>query len=169
MPHLNTITAQAKEIAFNALFSLLPINFSVVDNKGYLLGCNKYLLHLFNVHDFYDVNGKHMCEFASSECWKNTQKVIETGETSFVEESHVAINGDNLHFLSVKTPIKSPIGEVIGVVIVATNITDKKITEFNLMKAQEKEKLSIKAKDEFLIAIQSALCTLLGARIELHY
>ena len=154
-----TLHLPAKEVAFNALFDLLPINFSWMDTEGYILGCNRRVLEIQGLHDFEDVIGKHTLEVASELAWKNTQKVVKTGKSLSVEEIHVNEDGTKIYFLSLKSPIKSPQGEVLGVVNIAIDITDRKLMEIELEKSNEAAQLANKAKSEFLMNMRHDIRT----------
>ena len=89
-----SIFSQANEIGFEALFNLLPINFSWVDTRGYILGCNQRVLDCIGSEDIQDVLGKHMKDFVSDTIWGNTKEVIEEGNNKIFEENIVDNNGN---------------------------------------------------------------------------
>ena len=162
-----SVFSQAKEIASDALFNLLPINFNWVDTKGYILGCNKRVMDTLNVSDVNDIIGKHIKDVASDIAWLNTKKVIDTGEYNIFEEVHINSKGESIYFLSIKSPIKSKDGYVFGVVNIALDITDRKMMEIEIKKAKEIAEISNKTKTEFLNNIRHDLrtrfCGIIGA------
>lgn len=144
------VFSQAKERAFEALFNLLPINFSWIDTQGYILECNERVLSHQEMNKFNEIIGKHTSEVCSEGTWENTKKVIETGESIIFEETHVKKDGSTIYFLSIKSPVKSQDGTVIGVVNIAIDITDRKMMEFELEESKKAAQLADNAKTEFL-------------------
>lgn len=142
-----SILPKAKEIAFNALFKLMPLNFSWVDPQGYILGCNEELLKELDIGD---VIGKHMKSFVTEEVWSNTQSVLTSGNYGIFEEIYAKSNGDNIYFLSIKSPIKAKDEKILGAVIISLDITDRKLMEMELDKTKKLAQSANTAKTEFL-------------------
>jgi len=149
----------SRDICFESLFNLFHVNFLWVDEKGYVLGCNKEILDFFNMTDVSDIIGKHHLEFSSQSLWETTQKVINTGNSITAEEVYTKENGENVYFLSMKSPLKSPEGKIIGAVILAVDITDRKNLEFKLEKSLEAAQLSDRTKTQFLCDMRHDLRT----------
>lgn len=145
-----TLHLQAKEVAFDALFDLLPINFSWMDRDGCVLGCNRRVLESLHLQSFDEIIGKHTVDIASELAWQNTQKVVATGQSLSREEVHLNNDGSEIYFLSLKSPLKSPEGRVLGVVNIAIDITDRKKAEKELGIAKEAAEVANHAKSEFL-------------------
>lgn len=154
-----TFQTKAKEIAFESLFNLFHINFSWMDVNGYVLGCNQNVLNSQKISSFTDIIGKHTTEVASKLAWENTQKVIETGESSTFEETHTFEDGSKVYFLSMKTPMRDCKENVIGVVNLAIDITQRKSMEENLKQLKEAAEVSDKIKTDFLTNIRHDLKT----------
>lgn len=145
---MSNLSIEAKETAINALFNILPLNFCWTDAQGVILGCNQRMIESINRN--FDLIGKHTKDVASQTAWKNTQKVLQTGKSLTCEEIHMKDDGENAYYLSMKSPIKSSKGEVIGCVNVAIDITDKKRMEKELIKANDMALIAEKTKSEFL-------------------
>jgi two-component system, OmpR family, aerobic respiration control sensor histidine kinase ArcB len=142
-----SILPKAKEIAFNALFKLMPLNFSWVDTHGYILGCNEELLKELDISD---VIGKHMKDFVTKEVWENTESVLQSGNYAIFEEVYLNTEGDKVYFLSIKSPIKAKDGKILGVVIISLDITDRKLMEMELEESRKLAQVADIAKTEFL-------------------
>lgn len=155
----NTFQLKAKDIALDAVFNLLPINFCWFDRKGYLLGCNQNLIDCFNINSFKDVVGKHSTELVSETTWSNTQKVLSSGESFIGEEIHLDKNFNPIYFLSMKHPMKDCNGDVIGVVNISFDITDRKSMEMNLRELKDAAELANKVKTDFLTNMRHDLRT----------
>lgn len=140
----------SKDIAFDSLFNLFKINFSWTNEEGFILGCNLQMLDCLNMSDFSEIIGKHHSNFSSKSAWENTQEVIKTGNSITAEEIHTKENGEPVYFLSMKSPIKAKDGKIIGAVILAVDITERKLLEFELEKALEASQLSDRTKTQFL-------------------
>lgn len=170
---LMNVFSKAKEMAFEALFSLLPINFSWIDREGFLLGCNQYVLDYLGLPDFNSVVGKHTSVIASYEAWENTKKVILSGESMTFEEIHFNCNGGKIYFLSMKSPIKSSDGRVVGVVNIAIDISSRKLIEMELEHEKNIAQSANRAKTEFLLNmrhdIRTPFCGIIGISENLEF
>jgi PAS domain S-box-containing protein len=154
-----SVFSQAKEVAFDALFHILPINFCWLDAEGYILGCNERMLNLLGMSDINNIIGKHTKDIACSGAWENTKIVIESKNTMVFEEIHLDKNGNKTYFLSIKSPIKSQEGKIFGVVNIAVDISERKLMEVELEKSREEAQLADKVKTEFLYNMRHDLRT----------
>lgn len=156
---MRNIFSKGREIAVDALFNLLPINFSWLDTRGYILDCNQNLLDCLKISDINDILGKHTLDFVSKSIWENTKNVIETENDSIVEEMYEDNKGNKTYYLSIKSPVKSKEGTLLGIVIISIDITDKKMMEFELEESKKAVQLADKAKTEFLSNMRHDLRT----------
>lgn len=154
-----SVFSQAKEIAFDSLFHILPINFCWLDTEGYMLGCNERMLHCLGMTDINNLIGKHTVDIACDGAWENTKKVMESKNTMVFEETHINKDGSKTYFLSIKSPIKSQDGKLFGIVNIAVDITDRKLMEMELAKSREEAQLADKVKSEFLYNMRHDLRT----------
>jgi two-component system, OmpR family, aerobic respiration control sensor histidine kinase ArcB len=145
---MSDLLEEAREIAFNSLFNLLPLNFCWVDKDGIILGSNQRMIE--SIGRNFDLIGRHTSEVASPIAWKNTQIVLKTGKSLTCEEIHMKEDGTESYFICMKSPIKSSNGDILGVVNVAIDITDKKRMEIELIKAEDQAKIAKRTKSEFL-------------------
>lgn len=150
---------ESQTVAFDALFNLFKVNFLWINEKGHILGCNQGIVDFLKMKNSKDIIGKHHLDFASQSAWKNTQEVLNSGNSITAEEIHTKENGENVYFLSMKSPIKAKDGKIIGAVILAVDITDRKLLEFELEKSLEASKLSDRTKTQFLCNMRHDLRT----------
>lgn len=125
----DNILLKAKELAFDALFKHLPLNFSWMNRDGILLGCNETTLKNLSLTHMDEFVGKHSTEVATLEAWNNSRWVMETNKPSTFEETHVTPEGKKVVFLSIKSPLHDEAGSVTGMVAVAIDITVEKEKE----------------------------------------
>lgn len=150
----------AKNSVIDELFNLFSINFSWCDKNGHILGCNKSTFDFFYYHvGLEDVIGKHVRDIASPEAWENTKKVLKTGIPMADEEIHIDEDGMKTYFVSMKSPLKNDKNEIIGMVNIALDITDRKLLEMEWKKAKEEAELNNKNKTEFLSNMRHDLRT----------
>jgi PAS domain S-box-containing protein len=116
------------EIA-DLLLASLPINFFCVDKNGYLIECNDRLMQLSKVETADQILNKHLLELATPEAWANCQTVMTTNTSLTLEETHIEPDGTEQIFLSIKSPMHDESGDVIGVIGIGIDITEKKIAE----------------------------------------
>lgn len=155
----NTFQLKAKDIALNSLFNLFPINFTWLDRKGYVLGCNQQMLDCLNMTDATQIIGKHSLDVFSKTSWENSEKVMINGKQLTIEESHTDSKGETVYFLSMKSPMKDCNGRIVGLVNIAMDITERKSMEMNLRQLKEAAELADKVKTEFLINMRHDLRT----------
>lgn len=119
-------------------------------------------------NDNIDIIGKTDFEVFLPEEAKNfledEKKIIERGEAII---NHVepgwGPNGEKLWLLVSKVPIKTPEGNILGMVGITTNITDQKKVEEQLIEAKEKAEQSDNLKTAFLNNISHEIRTPLNA------
>lgn len=141
---------ESQTVAFDSLFNLFNINFCWCNEEGIIEGGNQKLVDCLQMNNIDEIIGKNSKHIFSQSAWQNTQEVLKSGNSITAEEIHTKENGENVYFLSMKSPIKSPEGKIIGAVVLAVDITDRKLLEFELEKALEASQLSDRTKTQFL-------------------
>src|SRR5271166_336212 len=141
---------ESQIVAFYALFNLFNINFCWCNEEGVIEGGNQELVDCLQMNNIDEIIGKKHSNFSSKSAWENTQEVLNSGNSITAEEIHTKENGESIYFLSMKSPIKAKDGKIIGAVILAVDITDRKLLEFELEKSLEAAQLSDKTKTQFL-------------------
>lgn len=137
-------------VAFNSLFNLFNINFCWCNEEGIIEGSNQKLVNYLQMNNIDEIIGKNSKYVFSKSAWEKTQEVIKTGNSITAEEIHTKENGESVYFLSMKSPIKAKDGKIIGAVILAVDITDRKLLEFELEKSLKSAQLSDRTKTQFL-------------------
>ncbi len=128
------------------------------DKNGIYLGCNKAMVVKSNLNSKFDIIGKSDYELwpdnAPQVCQRdlevmNDKKTIESQET-------VTINsGENLYFLSIKTPLCDEFKNVVGVVGNSLEITE-------IVKSKERAEEANNIKTQFLLNMQHDIKTPIG-------
>ena len=111
-------------------------------DKNYLYqGCNKHAAELLNLNTPADIINKSDYDFGWTaerikELHDVDKLVIEKG-ISQVDEDAIPVNGVMKIFLTSKTPLRNKQGEIIGILGISTDISERKQMEKELIKAKE--------------------------------
>jgi signal transduction histidine kinase len=127
---------------FEKILSIIPGHIYWKDKKGVFLGCNDEQAKTFNLLDVHDVIGKTDYDFYERDkaeaIFKADQQVISSGQVIILEEPVTLLNGKTAVFLSKKVPLRNKPGEIIGIVGVSFDITERKVMEEELKAAKER-------------------------------
>ena len=136
------------------IIAVMPGNVYWLNKEGIYLGCNDNQAKLIGLSSRKDIVGKRNVEipgFLIPEVLdKYNRKVIETGESITVEEPAVLPNGTKAMFLSSKVPLHNANNEIIGIIGISIDITERKKQEEELRKAKEEAEKSNKIKRDFI-------------------
>ncbi|KTD54297.1 sensory histidine-kinase / response regulator [Legionella sainthelensi] len=124
------------------------------DKSGVYQGCNNRQAQSAGLQFGYEVIGKTDFDLPWEKeqaelIRKNDRQIMETGETEVIEEI-IQVKGKDAIFLSHKLPIRNKNGEIIGVLGMSVDITERKKIEAELNIAKEKAETANRAKTEFL-------------------
>lgn len=142
-----------KQNYYENMIALMPGHVYWLDRNNVYLGCNDLQAQHTGLASRKDIVGKKNSDMI----WKDQAKeldyinlkVMETGESYTVEEYAELVNGAAF-FLTQKVPLHNQDGEIIGLLGISVDITDRKKMENDLQIAKEKAELANRAKSEFI-------------------
>jgi signal transduction histidine kinase/CheY-like chemotaxis protein len=144
------------------IISYMPNNVYWLDRNCITQGCNNNILKLLNLkklEDFVGINYSQMAELAGwsegqAQSFENDDReVMETGIGKFNVEEPPLYNkdGEPVYYVSSRVPIFDDKGkEVIGVVGISVDITERKKNEQKLKEEKQRSEAANQAKTEFL-------------------
>jgi len=146
----NKIAQIAQTLVSEQLLQNLPVAYYWMDVSGKLLGCNQEELKLLGLPSSEKFVGKYATELGANIAWGNSLEVMGNSQQEILEEVHPNPDGTNTYFLSIKKPLHNSEGEVIGLLGVSIDITDRKLAEQKLTEALKKSEAANEAKTQFL-------------------
>lgn len=132
------------ELALENIMDYLPGHIYWTDKNNNFLGCNSQQAYDVGLKNRYEIVGRHITSFQTSEngavIIKNNNKVLKTGEIISIKEKFQALNGEEIVYLSRKAPLKNKQGEIVGVLGISIDITsDKKLSQLEMEHEMYKE------------------------------
>jgi PAS domain S-box-containing protein len=128
----------ASESKYRTLVENLPQRVFLKDRNSVYLSCNTRYAADMKVRPE-AVTGKTDYDFFSAELAKkyiaDDKKIIESGETLELDEEYV-VDGQNLIVHTVKTPIRDDQGNIVGLLGIFWDITERKRMEEELLKSR---------------------------------
>jgi two-component system aerobic respiration control sensor histidine kinase ArcB len=143
------------------IISCMPGNIYWFDKNCVGVGCNKNVLEMFNFDSLDEFQGLSFDQMGKVGDWtpeatesfkEDSINVIQTGRPRLnIEEPPIPhSDGREIHFLSSRVPLFNPADEVIGMVGVSIDITERKQMEIALLKAKASAEAANKLKIEFI-------------------
>lgn len=138
---------------YDNIISLMPGHVYWLDRNNVFLGCNDAQAKSALLKSRKDIVGKTNYDMP----WKNQADelnklntlVMETGIPHTAEEYAVMTNGMGIYY-SQKVPLRNQKNEIIGVLGISLDITERKKMEVALRRAKENAEVANKAKTEFI-------------------
>ncbi|MCD6047485.1 MAG: putative sensory histidine-kinase / response regulator [Gammaproteobacteria bacterium] len=162
------ITLAKKEIeerlaTLEYIISVMPGNVYWLSKDGIYLGCNDNQASVIGLKSHKEIVGKRnrdMPGFLIPEVLdKVNEQVITQGKSVTIEEPAVLPDGTQGTFLSNKVPLRNTRGEIIGLLGISIDITERKRHERELQEAKERAEAANKAKTDFLAVVSHELRT----------
>lgn len=150
----NKNTLDKDKVYLNRIIENLPELVYWKDSKGVYQGCNQHVAELLNLNTPAEIIGRTDYDFGwSKERIKWLREVdasiIQKGICSIAEDA-IPINNSTKIYLTSKTPLYNKEGEIIGVLGISTDITERKKMEEDLKIAKETAEAASHAKSEFI-------------------
>jgi PAS domain S-box-containing protein len=142
------------KIYLDNILEHLPVFIYWKDKKGKILGDNKRHAELLGFNDPIEVIGKSDFDFSwreqASDLRKNDVDVMNAGEISIFQESGVLPDGQEITCITHKSSLKDTSENIIGIIGISLDITDRIKLEEKLEVALTQAKAANKAKTEFI-------------------
>jgi two-component system, OmpR family, aerobic respiration control sensor histidine kinase ArcB len=138
----------------NSITANLPCHVYWKDKDGVYLGCNDAQAKSVGFESGKQIIGKTDFDIFSRNnaliFKKNDEEVMSTGRPKTTEEPVNLYDGTHLTVLSTKSPLKDDEGNIVGILGISVDITERKQMEENLVEAKSHAEAANKAKTEFL-------------------
>lgn len=147
------------------LLDLIPYYIFWKNKDSVFLGCNKNFAEMAGLSSQEDIVGKTDYDLPwekhESDLYReDDQHVIESKVAKLnIEESQTLLNGRHIILLTNKVPLLNKDGEVIGILGVYNDITERKAMEMELRISKEKSDAANKLKTEFIENMQHDMRT----------
>lgn len=150
----NTINELVHKIEYlESIIALLPGHVFWLDRNNIYLGCNDHQAKNINLSSRHAIVGKTNADLFNPEDAKNldavNRQVLQTGQPYIGEEFATMTYGAGI-FLSHKVPVRNLKGDIVGLLGVSFDITDRKRMEKELEFARERAELANQTKTEFI-------------------
>ena len=136
------------------IISLMPSYVYWMNREGVYLGCNDNEAKVIGLASRKDIVGKRnidMPGFLIPEVLDPVnQKVIQTAQPMVLEEPAILPDGTHATFLSSKVPLRSRRGDIVGMLGISIDITERKKAEQQIQEAKDIAEASGRAKTQFL-------------------
>jgi signal transduction histidine kinase len=132
-----------KELALDNIMANLPGHVYWVDINNRFLGCNDQQAHDFNLKSRHDITGLSVkysqTRDNAATIIKNNNKVIKDGKIITEEENFKDMHDNDCIYFSRKTPLKDKKGNIVGLLGISLDITDKKRAMAQLVREQSEK------------------------------
>lgn len=164
------ISKDEKISQLEEIIALMPGHVYWLDKNNVFLGCNDQQAKDAGLKSRHEIVGKTNQELLwsanANQLVKINNYVMETGKTYAVEEEAEMEHGKGV-YLSQKVPLRGKNGEIIGVLGISFDITERKKAEQELREAKERAEAANEAKMRFLATMSHELRTPLNGIVGL--
>ncbi|BCA95171.1 hypothetical protein TUM19329_15320 [Legionella antarctica] len=133
-----------------AIISEIPVSVYWMNRNYVYLGCSNSMAKLLHLSSRHEIVGKTYADLydqKSAEFYKKADKsVMEQGISLSLEEPLYQPDGKKLIYLSKKVPLHDDNGNVMGMLGISTDITERKKMEYDLKQAKEAAEAADRAK-----------------------
>lgn len=145
---------KAENALLRSIIAHIPGNIYWKDKNGYFIGCNNNVAHILGYKSPNEVIGKRNHELFDPSLADITTKIdtgiIDSNQITDLEEKGLDINKNPAIYLTKKSPLYNEENEIIGILGVSLDITERKKMEEDLKIAKEQAEATSLAKSEFV-------------------
>ncbi|CAG1002627.1 hypothetical protein ANRL2_04185, partial [Anaerolineae bacterium] len=149
---------QTSHLIIEGIINAIPVRVFWKDKNLVYLGCNVAFAHDAGLTDPKDVIGKDDYQMGwrdQAELYRgDDRQVIESGSSKlFIEEPQTTPEGNIITLLTSKVPLQNSKGEVIGVLGMYMDITERKRAQEALRESEERFRALIENASDMIVAI----------------
>ncbi|CEG58332.1 PAS domain-containing protein [Legionella fallonii] len=147
-------TKEQMQTTLESIVANMPGHVYWKDKNGVYLGCNNRQARSLGFQYGYELVGKTDFDLPwgdnKAELFRRNDKhIMDSGETQIIEEQ-AQVDGKDAIVLSHKSPMRNKQDEVIGILGISIDISERKKIETELHYAKEQAEAASRAKTEFL-------------------
>jgi PAS domain S-box-containing protein len=154
--------AKQQAALLSVIFENLPDHIYYMDRKSRIVGANPACCRYHKKNEE-EMIGKSALDFYSEELgrklYDEEQQLMAAGQIVREKERHVRENGQNVYLESVKCPLKTKSGQIIGLAGISRDITRQIENEEHLIAAQQAAESANTAKSAFLAMMSHEIRT----------
>lgn len=132
----------------------MPVSVYWINKDCVYLGCNNNMAKLLNLKSRHDIVGKTYADLydnkSASHYRKADRAVMDKGVSLSLEEPLHYPDGTKEIYLSNKVPLHNSKGEIVGMVGISVDITERKQMEEDLLQAKRAAEAANQAKSDFI-------------------
>ncbi len=163
------IALQESRKFIQTVVDTIPMPLFWKDRESTYLGCNAQFASIFNLESADAMIGKNDFDLSSTEAEaiayrQDDREVMESGRSKLnIVETLTLPDGGQIWLETHKAPLRDWANNVIGVVVMFQDITNRKLAELQIQQSNEQLLRSTKLKDEFLANMSHELRTPLNS------